>query len=147
MGQCIHHEAIKDVSVGPTQALAHRVHHILSNGGGGNSLICKFKPDSGDWDCIQSGDIVLHVRVMARILGIDKEGLDIDLIGAHSLRAGGAMAIKLKGVADTIIMKMGRWSGLTFLMYIHNQIAHLSCDLSQKMSTDMPFVNITNFGE
>ena len=147
MGQCIHHEAIKDVTVGPTQALARRVHHILSNGGDGNSLICEFKPNSGDWDCIQSNDIVLHVRVMARILGIDKEGLDIDLIGAHSLRAGGAMALKLMGVADTIIMKMGRWSGLTFLMYIHNQIAHLSCDLSQKLSTDMPFVNITNFGE
>ena len=84
---------------------------------------------------------------MARVLGLDKQGLDADLLGAHSLRAGGAMALKLMGVADTIIMKHGRWSGLTFLMYIHNQIAHLSCDLSQKMSIDMPFVNITNFGE
>ena len=147
MGQCIHHEALKDVTVGPTQALARRVFHILSNGVDGNSLLCEFIADSGDWDCIQSSDIVHHVRLMARVLGIDKDGLDIDLIGAHSLRAGGAMALKLMGVADTIIMKMGRWLGLTFLMYIHNQIAHLSCDLSKKMSTDMPFVNITNFGE
>ena len=147
MGQCIHHEALKNVTVGPTQALARRVFHILSNGGDENSLLCDFKSTSGDWDCIQSSDIVHHVRVMARVLGLDKEGLDSDLLGAHSLRAGGAMALKLMGVADTIIMKHGRWSGLTFLMYIHNQIAHLSCDLSQKMSTDMPFVNITNFGE
>ena len=147
MGQCIHHEAIKNSKVGPTQALARRIFHILSNGGDGNSLLCEFKSNTGDWDCVQSSDIVHHVRVMAKVLGLDKNGLDVDLIGAHSLRAGGAMALKLMGVADTIIMKQGRWSGLTFLMYIHNQIAHLSCDLSQKMSTDMPFVNITNFGE
>ena len=147
MGQCIHHEALPKTTVGPTQALARRIHHILSNGGDGTSLICEFFDKSGQWDCIQSSDIVHHVRLMARVLGLDKEGLDVDLIGAHSLRAGGAMALKLMGVADTIIMKHGRWSGLTFLMYIHNQIAHLSCDLSKKMSTDMPFVNITNFGE
>ena len=146
MGQCIHHEAIKNMSTGPTQALDRRVFHIIANGGDGNSLLCEFCTKTGDWDCIQSSDIIHHVRVTARILGMEKEGLDIDLIGAHSLRAGGAMALKLMGVADTIIMKHGRWSGLTFLMYIHNQIAHLSCDLSQKMSTDMPFVNITNFG-
>ena len=146
MGQCIHHEALKNVTVGPTQALARRVHHILSSGGSGETLLCEFKLKSGDWDCIESSDIVHHVRVMARILGLDKQGIDTDLIGAHSLRAGGAMAMKLMGIADTIIMKHGRWSGLTFLMYIHNQIAHLSCDLSKKMSVDMPFVNITNFG-
>ncbi len=69
---------------------------------------------------------------MARVLGLDKAGIDTDLIGAHSLRAGGAMALKLMGGSDTVIMKQGRWSGLTFLMYIHNQIAHLSYDLSKK---------------
>ena len=82
---------------------------------------------------------------MAKYPRMDKQGIDPDLIGAHSLRAGGAMALKLQGVSDTIIMKQGRWSGLTFLMYIHNQIAHLSKGLSQKMSIDMEFVNIANF--
>ena len=52
------------------------------------------------------------------------------------------MALKLHGYADTTIMKMGRWTSLTFLMYIHNQIAHLSSNLSTKMSTVMPFLNI-----
>ena len=146
MGECIHHEAVKDTIFGPTQALARRVFHILSNGGTEESLICEYKTSVGDWDCIQSSDIVQHVRCTSRVLGLDKQGIDQDLIGAHSLRAGGAMALKLQGVADTIIMKHGRWSGLTFLMYIHNQIAHLSCELSEKMSRDMPFVNITNFG-
>jgi hypothetical protein len=146
MGQCIHHEAIKNESNGPTQALARRVHHILENGGDGDSLLCELKTNKGEWDCIQSSDIVQHVRVMAKVRSLDKKGIDIDLIGAHSLRAGGAMALKLMGVADTIIMKHGRWSGLTFVMYIHNQIDCLSKDLSNKMNTDMPFVNISNFG-
>ena len=52
------------------------------------------------------------------------------------------MALKLHGYADTTIMKMGRWTSLTFLQYIHNQIAHLSCDIAKKMSVPLPFVNV-----
>ena len=143
MGDCITQEAIPN---GPTQALARRVHHILSNGGNGDSLLCDFCLQDGTWDCVQSADVVRHVRVISKLLRMDKQGIDPDLIGAHSLRAGGAMAMKLQGVSDTIIMKQGRWSSLTFLMYIHNQIAHLSKGLSQKMSTDIEFINVANFG-
>ena len=46
------------------------------------------------------------------------------MVGAHSLRVGGAMAMKVNGVDTETIMKHGRWTGLTFMMYIHNQIAH-----------------------
>ena len=55
------------------------------------------------------------------------------------------MAMKLNGIDGETIMKHGRWTGLTFMMYIHNQIAHLSEDLSQKMSKALPFLNIANF--
>jgi hypothetical protein len=64
------------------------------------------------------------------------------LVGAHSLQAGGAMALKLHGFSDTTIMKMGRWTSLTFLQYIHMQIAHLAKDISEKMSMPLPFLNI-----
>ncbi len=143
MGDCITQEAIPN---GPTQALARRVHHILSNGGNGDTLLCEYCLPNGTWDCIQSQDIVHHVRFTSKILRMDRQGIDPDLIGAHSLRAGGAMAMKLQGVSDTVIMKQGRWSSLTFLMYIHNQIAHLSKGLSQKMCTDIEFINVANFG-
>ena len=69
-------------------------------------------------------------------------GIDPDLVGAHSLRAGGAMALKLNGINDTTIMKIGRWTSLTFLQYIHNQIAHLAKDISNRMSIELPFVNV-----
>ena len=54
------------------------------------------------------------------------------------------MALKLHGESDMTIMKHGRWSGLTFLQYIHNQIGHLSKDLSKKMAMPVPFKNIAS---
>jgi len=71
------------------------------------------------------------VRKISKYLNLDKQGIDPDLIGAHSLSAGGAMALKLHGESDTTIMKMGRWTSLTFLQYIHNQLAYLSKDISK----------------
>jgi hypothetical protein len=82
------------------------------------------------------------LRKAVKELHLHKNGIDADLVGPHSLRAGGAMALKLTGASDTTIMKMGRWSSLTFLQYIHNQIAHLSTGLSDKMSTTLQFINI-----
>jgi hypothetical protein len=66
----------------------------------------------------------------------------ISLISLHSFRAGGAMALKLIGHSDTTIMKFGQWKSLTFLQYIHNQIAHISAGVSQSMSTELKFTNI-----
>ena len=82
------------------------------------------------------------LRLAVHTLGLHKNGIDADLVGPHSLRAGGAMALKLTGADDTTIMKMGRWSGLTFLQYIHNQIAHISAGLADQMSTRLEFINI-----
>ena len=82
------------------------------------------------------------IRNAVTNLNLKETGLDPDLIGVHSLRAGGAMALKLQGEEDTTIMKMGRWTSLTFLQYIHNQIAHLSKGISNKMSKKLDFQNI-----
>ena len=83
------------------------------------------------------------IRSAVATLKLEKSGINPDLVGVHSLRTGGAMALKLHGEADTTIMKMGRWTSLTFLQYIHNQIAHLSKDISTKKSTTLKFQNIS----
>ena len=62
-------------------------------------------------------------------LKLHLQEIDLDLVGAHSLRAGGTMALKLHGYDNTAIMNMERWKSLNFLKYIHNQIAHLSKDI------------------
>ena len=91
---------------------------------------------------VEAKNMVAGVRKAVTKLQLNMQGIDPDLVGAHSLRAGGAMALKLHGYDDTTIMKMGRWTLLTFLQYIHNQIAHLAKDISKKMSIELHFVNI-----
>ena len=142
MGETIHHETVKDVAHGPIQALARRVHHILSNGGNEDNLICDVLNEDGQWNTITSTDMRTTLRGMVKEMQLERQGIDADLVGVHSLRAGGAMAMKMHGLNDTTIMKQGRWTSLTFLMYIHTQIAHLGKDISTKMSTPLPFTNI-----
>ena len=140
MGDTIHQEATKQECC-PIKALAIRVHHILSNGGTQHSLLCDYYIDNEVY-AIESDDIIQLVRRSATSLKLSDVAIDPDLLGSHSLRAGGAMALKLHGFDDTTIMKMGRWTSLTFLQYIHNQIAHLANDISKKMSQPLPFLNI-----
>ena len=140
MGETITQEAT-GTAMCPVRALAHLVHHILSNGGSNDTLLCSFYTNN-KWEHVEATEIVHMVRSITKELNLQEQGIDPDLIGAHSLRAGGAMALKLHGYNDTTIMKMGRWTSLTFLQYIHNQIAHLSKDISKRMSIILPFVNV-----
>ena len=52
------------------------------------------------------------------------------------------MSLKLQGVEDSTIMKIGRWTGLTFLTYIHAQIGALNAGIAQRMAIQVDFVNI-----
>ena len=142
MGQTIHNHAVTDNPHCPIKALAHRVHHVLSNGGSSDSLLCAVATAPGAWYQVTSTDMIKALRASVKRLQLHTSGIDPDLIGVHSLRAGGAMALKLNGADDTTIMKHGRWTSMTFLQYIHNQIAHLSKDLSRQMSTKIDFTNI-----
>jgi len=138
-GQTLHQE-----STGPdgaVAALARRVHHILSNGGNDNRLICDvFANDA--WASVHSSEIVGTVRTASKALNLQERGIDPDMIGAHSLRAGGAMALKIMGYADSTIRKFGRWTSDTWQMYIHSQISKLYEGVTQKMNTPINFHNI-----
>jgi hypothetical protein len=144
MGETITHETVLNETHGPVTALARRVHHILSNGGSEENIISDFFHEDGTWHTITSTQMRTGVRQAVKQMTLHKNGIDVDLIGVHSLRAGGAMALKLQGVSDTIIQKQGRWTSMTFLQYIHNQIAYLTKDLSTKMHTKLTFCNIAN---
>ena len=142
MGQVIHQQATNNPTDCPVQAVARRVHHILSNGGSSRNCICDYFEQSIGWRDVQPAEIrsALHQAVID--LDLKSSGIDISLISLHSFRAGGAMALKLNGHNDTTIMKFGRWKSLTFLQYIHNQIAHISAGVSKSMSTELKFTNI-----
>ena len=123
MGEIIHQEATNTPEC-PVQTLGYRVHHILSHKGSGDNLLFDYS-DNGVWYSITSNDIIQLVRAATKQLMLEKQVVYHEMVIAHSLRAGGAMALKLHGYNDTTIMKMGRWISPTFLHYIHNQIAHL----------------------
>ena len=75
-------------------------------------------------------------------LDMAKYGYTPDDVSSHSLRAGGAMALKLNGADSITIKKAGRWSSNTFMQYIHEQIGAFTNVLSHKMSKFIPFTNM-----
>ena len=87
-------------------------------------------------------DIITVIQFSVSDLKLRHSGINPYLVGVHSLKAGGGMYLKLHGASDTTIMKMGRWSSLTFIMYIHDKIGHISKGLIQKMSRPIAFLNI-----
>ena len=143
MGETIHQFATGNKHC-PVRAVAHRVHHVLRYNGTTDSLLCDvYDKINKKWTQITPAHMLKGIRESVQHLQLSKNGINADLIGVHSLRAGGAMALKLHGESDTTIMKMGRWTSLTFLQYIHNQIAHLNKDISKKMGTKLHFQNIS----
>jgi hypothetical protein len=88
-------------------------------------------------------NLVRHAAVATNLMD---QGYSLQRIGTHSLRASGAMALKLQGAADSTIMKIGRWTGTTFLTYIHSQIGAINAGLATKMAVHIHFTNVGAIG-
>jgi len=82
------------------------------------------------------------VKKSVLALGLNENGYSAKLVSSHSLRAGGAMAMKLNGIDRDTIRKVGRWSSDTFLMCTHEQISAVTRNVSLAMSNDVDFHNI-----
>jgi len=91
---------------------------------------------------VTNADIVNAVRTALLPTGAEDRGYEPKLVGSHSLRAGGTMALFNQGVDVTTIMKIGRWTSTTFMTYIHEQVDTVSKGAAEKMSIDIPFVNL-----
>jgi hypothetical protein len=91
---------------------------------------------------VQPRDITNLVKFAARGVTLEAQGYNMLRIATHSLRASGAMALKLQGVSNSNVMKIGRCTGLTFLTYIHAQIGALNAGLSKQMAAGIHFGNV-----
>ena len=60
-------------------------------------------------------DMIKTIREAVEYLNLGNYGINTDLVGVHSLHTGRAMALKLQEESDITIMKMERWTSLTFL--------------------------------
>ena len=142
-GSIISHDK-SNTTACPVQALARRVHHILSQPTSSpNDIISTYySPQTKGLRCLQSGNINKMLKAAVVATGLDRKGFPPSSISSHSLRAGGAMAMHLNGIPRNTIQKQGRWSSDTFLMYSHEQIAAFSAGLSAKMSQNIGWFNI-----
>ena len=137
-GSTVHHEAI-GTSICPVAALARRVHHLAAHSKESKlplGTVFKTKRKRG---AVSDRDIATAVRWGALMDNLLEQGYTLDRVSSHSLRSGGAMALKLNGADSETIMRVGRWTSLTYLTYIHTQISAIYSGLSAKMATKIVF--------
>jgi hypothetical protein len=91
---------------------------------------------------ISDQDVTIAVQWGATYDCLMAKGYTVDRVSSHSLRAGGAMAMKLSGATDSTIMRIGRWTSLTYLTYIYSQIGALSAGVDWRMSQQFTFQNV-----
>jgi len=138
-GAVVHHSRGRG-SICPVAALARRVANIQAGPARGNINLVYHT--GGRISRVLDRDIGIAVRWGATLDNLIPKGYTLNHISSHSLRAGGAMAMKLSGMSDSTIMRVGRWSSLTYLTYIHSQIGALTAGVAWKMSTAFTFQNV-----
>ena len=102
MGQNITQHAT-GIMICPVCALAHIVYNILAMGGDKSTLLC-LVAKCGDCIPVESHHIIAYVSPKAKKLKLNLQAIDPDLVGAHSLCTGDAMALKLHGYYETTIV-------------------------------------------
>ena len=97
MGQTIHHKYFAP-NLCPCKALARWIRHILTNGGRNELYICKCRVTSKDtFATVTPTDLITAIRFSDSALKLHHAGINPDLVGVHSLGAGGDMSLKFHG--------------------------------------------------
>jgi hypothetical protein len=97
---------------------------------------------SGCISTVTDHGIGIAVRWGATYDGLMTKGYNLSRISFHSLRAGGAMAMKLSGALDSTIMWVGQCTSLMYLTYIQMLIRALTAGLAWRMSMAFTFQNV-----
>jgi len=127
----------------PVNACANRVRTLLNAGATPETPLCAYRPyPEAPFAYVTNDDIVDAVRAALGPTGTTDRGYRDKIVGSHSLRAGGAMALFNQGVEVAKIMKMGRWTSTAFMTYIHEQVDVVSHGIAKRMATAIPFVNL-----
>jgi hypothetical protein len=94
---------------------------------------------------ISSKDNINFIRKTVKTMDKSILGFSADEVGTHSLRSGGAMAMKLSGAEDSTIRLIGRWKSDSFLKYIRRQVLQFSSNISCRMLENEHFTHIPSF--
>ena len=144
-GACVHHDCIPgaDPYSCPVRALGRRAIHIRKHTTNRNAMICSYWDDLGHAN-VTDRMISFEVKFAAQALDYPSRGMPLARMDTHSLRSGGACALKLAGRKDTEIQKMGRWAptSTAFLEYIQQQLSSFSAGMATQMSRIALFTNM-----
>jgi hypothetical protein len=138
-GETTYQHALPGRRILVTDLLAWCVAAVMAATGSEAAPISRLATDNNASGHASAKMIRTVVRKAVSDLGLRRQDIRAEDVGSHSLRADGTMAMKLNGCNMVQIMKAGRWTSLTFLTYIHNQIAHLGTNIGQRMATHVPF--------
>ena len=145
MVQTIHHKSFSS-DLYPCKALARQIRHILTNSGSTESYICEYRVTRKyPFAKFTPTDLITTIRLSVLALKIHHNGINPYLVGVLSLRSGGWWWVYVSEAAwgkQNHHHEDSRWYILTFLMYIHNKIGHISKVLAQTMSRPTPLLNI-----
>jgi hypothetical protein len=136
-GDIIHQEAV-NADFCPFRSTAARISAIMAQGMTLTTPISFVQPGIH----VQPPHILQALQRGAKLAKITDSGYSLSRVGAHSLRASGAMALWLSGHGPEAIMKLGRRQTQTFLTYIDAQIAALTRGTSIKMRQPVLFHNV-----
>ena len=117
--------------------------HIRKHTTSKEAFICAY------WDSVGRGTVTnqqisFAVKYAAKMLRYQDRGMAIERMDTHSLRSGGACALKLAGYDEVHIRKMGRWAPKSnaFLEYIQSQLSTFSAGMATRMSRIETFTNM-----
>ena len=139
-GSVLHHTASGDDIMCPVRAMTWILYAIRH--ADPTTPIGTFCHASGAIGRVTAKDMRLTLKQAATRDNLPARGFSIDRIGNHSLRSGGAVALKLAGYDSDIIKKLGRWSSNTYLLYIQSQIANLTTGIATQMGRRLTFYNV-----
>ena len=135
----VHHESSGDATLDPVRSVAHILFAI--QGMPDTTALGTFK-FNGRVRQVRAKTILAMVRIGALGCNLAARGYDVARIGTHSLRSGGAMALKLAGYDHDMIRKLGRWNSDTYLRYIQSQIGSLTAGVARSMARLTWFRNV-----
>ena len=143
-GQCISHHCTQ-TAYSPIKALARRVAHIMTNTTNHNTAISTYFITPGVPKQVTAMHINNTLKQAVHHLGLSKFGFTRDNVSSHSLRAGGAMAMKLNGVDSITIKNRDAGPQTPFLTTSKNklersqQVLQLKCPSTSHSPTTLTF--------
>jgi hypothetical protein len=135
----LHHNALPNNPMCPCKAPARPfIRGHLCAPTSANAILSLHAPNKH----ISATQMAGVTRVAALRSVVWLQGCDLLRIGPLSLRASGAMQLKLNGESDSMIQKMGRWSSNTWLQCVHGQISCLASGMSARMAAPEMCFNV-----